>query len=353
MKKIIASVLLVCFLFVLTSCGNTDEAAIEADASAFYENVVFDKLETFTEITELELNSTIEDKNYETTFCYIDFEDPTSKITDYKNHLVEAGFKMTSGVNDKDIAFELNGHKLKISTQKGESGTSINITMPCDEATIAKRNESAYNELVKAIDEKNYKSAYEITNKFSSDDIQGYKDVQARRIFAMAMDAYKMQTYGRAIEYFNSYLEKQPEDNLGAKAYIQECNNKIQKFNGTYSGKSYSGLVSYYMIIKDGAVGFEFDNAKLNIPNSYKIGDPIYYMYDLRVNEYDDGTVSLDICDRYFAFDNIEYRYNLTLLDNGNILVNDFAWDMLKGYYNDTSAFAGEYKRVADAAPKK
>lgn len=345
MKRMIAAIMLFCVSVAFASCGN------EKDSSVKYENVVFDSLKTFTEISEVPLNNTIEQNTYETTFCYVAFENANQKINAYKSYLLESGYKMISEIDDDEIVFEANEKKITISFESGESGTNINITIPCDEATNIARRDAKYNELLAAAEEKDFSKVYEITELFSSEEIKGYKEVSAYRVFSLAIKAYKSKVYGEAAECFNDYLEKQPEDKLGAKEYIQECNNILSRYNGTYSGKSFNGLLLYYMFIKDGKVGFESSYADLGLDLGYQHGDSVYYLYDLKVEEYD-GTVLLKVAD--YSFGDIEYKYDLCMLDNGNILVNKFGWDVLKGYYNDTSPFAGEYKRVTkDAPPEK
>lgn len=336
-RKIIAIILAVCSLCSFASCGN--------DKGSVYENVVFDNLKTFTEVTDIVLNSTIEENTYETTFCYVSFEDVNQKINDYKTYLLESGFTMVSDLDDEDIIFEKDEKRIKITSENEESGTTVNITMPCDEATNEIRREAKYEELLKVVEEEDWDDAYDITHLFSDDEIQNYKDVRAYRIFSLAMEAYKKKVFGEAKTIFENYLEVQPEDKLGAKAYIQECDNKLSKYNGTYSGKSYSGLLNYYMFIKDGRVAFEFNN------DGYKLGEPLYYNEDLHVNEVDENTVLLKVVDYTSYNGELEFEKTLVQLDNGGMLVYDFAWDILKGKM-DTSVFAGEYTKISNDTPE-
>ena len=169
-------------------------------------------------------------------------------------------------------------------------------------------------------------------------------------MFSYAMDSFKKNVFGVAKTSFKNYLDFQPEDKLGAKAYIKECNDKIKRFNGTYKGKSYSGLLDYYMFIKDGMVAFENDYSKLGIANGYKLGDPVYYMEQLQIEDIDENTTLLDTVN-YTSYNNeCELEKNLVLMDNGKILVYDIKWDILKGVI-DTSPFAGEYKKISNDTP--
>lgn len=345
-RKILAILLVVCSLCMLASCGN--------DGSSVYENVAFEKLKTFTKVTGIVLNSTTEENTHETTFSYVAFEDVEEKINDYKTYLLKSGFTMTSDLGDKDIVFESDEKKIKISCEETDAGTSINITMPCDEATNELRREAKYEELLAAADEaadtEYWSKVYDITSEFSSDEIQSYKDVKAYRRFSAAMAAYKKCVLGVAKSLFEDYLEAQPEDKLGAKAYIKKCNNKLSKYNGTYKGKDFRGLLDYYMFIKDGRVAFEYDNSKLNISNGYKLGDPVYYLEELRVEDIGNGTMLLDVVE-YTPYDNkMEFENNLVQLKNGGLLVYDSKWDILQGRV-DTSPYAGEYKKVSNDAP--
>lgn len=336
-RKIIAIVLAVCSLCSFASCG--------VDKGEIYENIAFDNLKTFTEVTDIVLNSTIEENTHETTFCYVSFEDVEEKINDYKTYLLESGFTMVSDLDDEDIVFEKDEKRIKITSENEEEGTTVNITMPCDDATNKLRREAKYEELLKIAKEEDWNDVYDITSQFSSDEIQNYKDVQAYRLFSLAMDPYKKNIFSVARKWFEEYLEKQPEDKLGAKAYIQECDNKLSKYNGTYSGKSYSGLLNYYMFIKDGRVAFEFNN------DGYKLGEPLYYNEELQVSEVDENTVLLKVVD-YSSYDSkVDYRKTLVQLDNGGMLVYDFKWDILKGKM-DTSVFAGKYTKISNDTPE-
>ncbi len=351
-KKVIVAVLIFCVSFAFVSCGTNGDKneTTEKAESVVYENVVFDDLKTFTEITGVELNSVIEEITYRTTFCYVVFEDVDQKINDYKTYLSEAGFKMTSDLDDESVTFELNEKEIYIYTESGKSGSEVEISIPCDEETNALRKEQKYKELIKAAEEKDFNKVFDITGQYSSEEIKEYKDVYAYRLFSIAMKAYDLKVYGEAAEYFTSYLEEQPEDKLGAKAYLQECNDKISKYNGMYSGKSFNGLVNYYMFIKDGKVGFDF-NHKAHALIGYNPADAVYYLHELRVNEYDNGLVSLTVGD--YSFGDIKYKYDLTLLEDGSIIVNEFGWNPAMGYYNDNSTFAGKYERIADPPPAK
>lgn len=341
-RKIIAVLLVVCSLCLLTSCGN--------GGSSVYENVAFDKLKTFTKVTGIVLNSTTEENTHETTFGYVAFEDVEEKINDYKTYLLKSGFTMTSDLDDEDIVFESDEKTIKISFEETDAGTSINITMPCDEETNKIRCEAKYEELLLAAEEENWYKVDSIISQFSGDEKNNFKDVKAYMMFSDAWHPYHKAVYGTAKYLFEDYLGFQPEDKLGAKAYIKECNDKIKRFNGTYKGKSYSGLLDYYMFIKDGMVAFENDYSKLGIANGYKLGDPVYYMEQLQIEDIDENMTILDTVD-YTSYNNeCKLKKNLVLKDNGNILVYDIKWDILKGVM-DTSPFAGEYKKISNDTP--
>lgn len=336
-RKIVAILLVVCSLCLLVSCGN--------DGSSVYENVAFEKLKTFTKVTGIVLNSTTEKNTHETTFGYVAFEDVEEKINDYKTYLLKSGFTMTSDLDDEDIVFESDEKTITISFEETDAGTSIDITMPCDEETNKIRCEAKYEELLVASEEKKWSLVYDITSEFSSDEIQNFKDVKAYRIFSAAMAAYKKSVLGVAKSLFEDYLEVQPEDKLGAKAYIKECNDKLNKYNGTYSGKSFTGLLNYYMFIKDGRVAFEYNDSDV-----YKFGEPMYFFDELRIEELGENMVSLWVVD-YTSYDNsMEIKNRLVQLKNGGLLVNDFKWDILQGRV-DTSPFAGEYKKISNDTP--
>ena len=336
-RKIVAILLVVCSLCLLASCGN--------DGSSVYENVAFEKLKTFTKVTGIVLNSTTEENTHETTFGYVAFEDVEEKINDYKTYLLKSGFTMTSDLDDEDIVFESDEKTITISFEETDAGTSIDITMPCDEETNKIRCEAKYEELLVASEEKKWSLVYDITSEFSSDEIQNFKDVRAYRMFSAAMAAYKKSVLGVAKSLFEDYLEVQPEDKLGAKAYIKECNDKLNKYNGTYSGKSFTGLLNYYMFIKDGRVAFEYNDSDV-----YKLGEPMYYFDELRIEELGENMVSLWVVD-YTSYDNsMEIKNRLVQLKNGGLLVNDFKWDILQGRV-DTSPFAGEYKKISNDTP--
>ena len=336
-RKILAILLVVCSLCLLASCGN--------DGSSVYENVAFEKLKTFTKITGIVLNSTTEENTHETTFGYVAFEDVEKKINDYKTYLLQSGFTMTSDLEDKDIVFESDEKTIKISFEETNAGTSINITMPCDEATNELRREAKYEELLLAAEEEKWDVVYDITEQFSSDEIQNFKELKAYRMFSYAMDSFKKNVFGVAKTSFKNYLDFQPEDKLGAEAYIKECNDKLNKYNGTYSGKSFTGLLNYYMFIKDGRVAFEYNDSDI-----YKPGKPLYYNDELQVNKIDENTVTLKVVDYTSVDSKIEYEKNLVQLNNGGMLVYDFEWDILKGVM-DTSPFAGEYKKISNDTP--
>ncbi len=336
-RKIVAILLVVCSLCLLASCGN--------DSSSVYENVAFDKLKTFTKVTGIVLNSTAEKNTHETIFSYVTFEEVDEKINDYKTYLLESGFTMTSDLDDKDIVFESEEKTIEISFEKTDAGTSIDITMPCDEETNKIRCEAKYEELLVAVDEENWDVVYDITEQFSSDEIQNFKELKAYRMFSYAMDSFTKNVFGVAKTSFKNYLEFQPEDKLGAKAYIKECNDKLSKYNGTYSGKSFTGLLNYYMFIKDGRVAFEFNDSDV-----YKLGKPLYYNDELQVNEVDKNTVTLKVVNYTSVDSKIDYEKNLVQLDNGGMLVYDFKWDILQGRM-DTSIYAGEYKKISNDTP--
>lgn len=336
-RKIIAVLLVVCSLCLLTSCGN--------GGSSVYENVAFDKLKTFTKVTGIVLNSTTEENTHETTFSYVAFEDVEEKINDYKTYLLKSGFTMTSELDDEDVVFESDEKTIKIFFEETDAGTSINITMPCDEETNKIRCEAKYEELLLAAEEEKWDDVYDITEQFSSDEIQNFKELKAYRMFSYAMDSFNRNVFGVAKTSFKNYLEFQPGDKLGAKAYIKECNNKLSKYNGTYSGKSFTGLLNYYMFIKDGRVAFEYNDSDV-----YEPGKPLYYTDELQVNEVDENTVILRVVDYTSVESKIEYEKNLVQLNNDGMLVYDFKWDILKGVM-DTSPFAGEYKKISNDTP--
>lgn len=354
MKRFVAVLSLISVLLVFTSCGNNEEkdsaetTSSVAAVEGVYENVAFANLKTFTEITGIALNNTIEDNTDTTTFCYVVFEDAQQKITDYKTYLSDSGYKMTSSVDSEKIVFESEGKEIVITYENGSSGTNISITIPCDEKTNNVRKEKVYNEILAAAEKKDFKEVFKITDRFSSDEISSYKDVKAYRLFSIAMEAYDDKIYGTAHEYFTEYLEEDTADKLGAANYIKECDGKLKKYNGTYAGTSYNGLIPYLMYIKDGKVALEMNTDKLMGSGNASKPDSVYYLNDLKIEEVD-GTVLLDIVT--YMSGNVEYKYDLTLLDNGNILVNDFAWDVLKGYQNDPATFAGEYKKISSETP--
>lgn len=335
-RKIIAIVLAICTLCSFASCGN--------DKGEVYENVAFDSLKTFTEVTGIVLNSTVEENTYETTFNYVSFEAVEEKINDYKTYLFEYGFTMISDLDDEDIVFEMDEKRIQISFESADAGTSIDIKMPCDEATNDARKEATYEKLLLAVGEEEWDDVYDITTQFSDDELQNFKDVRAYRMFAISMRAYKKNVFGEAKTLFENYLEFQPEDKLGAKAYIKECNDKLSKYNGTYVGKSFTGLVEYYMFIKDGRVDFDFKDGNKKV-------ESVYYLEDLMVSEVVENTVMLKVVDYTSYNDKVEYEKTLVQLDNGGILVYDFKWDILQGKM-DTSTFAGEYKKISDDAPE-
>ena len=338
-RKIVAILLVVCSLCLLASCGN--------DSASVYENVAFEKLKTFTKVTGIVLNSTAEKNTYETIFSYVTFEDADEKINDYKTYLLKSGFTMKSDLDDKDIVFESDEKTITISFEETDAGTSIDITMPCDEETNKIRCEAKYEELLAVAEEEKWSKVYDITSKFSSDEIQNFKDVKAYRIFSAAMAAHKKSVLGVAKSLFEDYLEVQPEDKLGAKAYIKECNKKLSKYNGTYAGKDFRGLLNYYMFIKDGRVAFEIDS---DVPNAYKLGEPVYYFDELRIEEIADNVESLWIVDYDSYDDEMTYKHNLVQFKNDGFLVNDFKWNVLSGVI-DTSAYAGEYKKISNDTP--
>lgn len=335
-RKIIAIILAVCSLCLLTSCGN--------DKGEVYENIAFDSLKTFTEITGIVLNSTVEENTHETTFNYVSFEDVEEKINDYKTYLLEYGFTMKSDLDDKDIVFEMDEKRIEISFESADAGTSIDIKMPCDEATNEARKEAKYEELILAAGEEDWVDVYEITTQFSNDELQNFKDVRAYKMFAISMKAYKKNVFGEAKTLFEDYLEFQPEDKLGAKAYIKECNDKISKYDGTYVGKSFTGLLSYYMFIKDGRVEFDIKHGDKKV-------ESVYYMKELMVSEVVENTVMLKVVDYTSYNDEVKYEKTLVQLDNGGLLVYDFKWDILQGKM-DTSTFAGEYKKISNDTPE-
>ena len=336
-RKIVAILLVVCSLCLLASCGN--------DSTSVYENVAFDKLKTFTKVTGIVLNSTAEKNTHETIFSYVAFEEVDEKINDYKTYLLKSGFTMKSDLDDKDIVFESDEKTITISFEETDAGTSIDITMPCDEETNKIRCEAKYKELLAAAEEEKWSLVYDITSKFSGDEIENFKDVKAYRMFSNAMDPYDKEVFGAAKSLFEDYLEHQPDDKLGAKAYIKKCNNQLSKYNGTYKGKSYSGLVGYYMFVKDGRVAFEFESTYND-----KSSEPIYYFDELRIEEIGENATSLWVVN-YTAYDNkLDYKNKLVQLKNGNLLVNDYKWDILKGVM-DTSPYAGEYKKISNDAP--
>lgn len=348
MKKIIPFIALVSILsFVFSACSKeTKEPLTNNSNNATYENVIFDNLKTFTEVTGATLNSTNEDKTNETTFCYVVFENAEQKITDYKTYLLESGYAITSALDAETIVFNSDEKEIRITSENGDAGTSISITIPCDEATNNARKDKVYQEMLAAVEKKDFKEVLNITDRFSSDEIKNYKDVYAYRLFSIAMRAYNVDIYGEASEYFKKYCEQDKTDKLDAKSYIKKCDSILSKYNGTYSGKSFNGYVPYSMFIKDGRVALEFNNAEL-LGNSYK-KDSVYYLYDLRIQE-TDGKILLYIVD--YTLGDIDYKHKLTQLDSGAILVNDNSWDMLKGYHNDTSSFAGEYKKTSSNTP--
>ena len=338
-RKIIAILLVVCCLCMLVSCGD--------DSTSSYEDVAFEKLKTFTKVTDIVLNSTTEKNTHETIFSYVAFEEVDEKINDYKTYLLKSGFTMKSDLDDEDIVFELDEKTITISFEETDAGTSIDITMPCDEETNNIRCEAKYEELLATAEEEKWSLVYDITSKFSSDEIKNFKDVRAYRLFSAAIAPYKKDILGVAKSMFEDYLEVQPEDKLGAKAYIKECNKKLSKYNGTYAGKDFRGLLNYYMFIKDGRVAFEIDS---DVPNAYKLGEPVYYFDELRIEEISDNVESLWIVDYDSYDDEMTYKHDLVQLKNGNLLVNDFKWDILSGVI-DTSSYAGEYKKISDDTP--
>ena len=347
MKKIILMFALISVLsLTFVACGKkADEQSAQNKTNAVYENIVFDNLRTFSDVTSATLNSTIEDKTYETTFSYVVLKNADKKITEYKEYLLESGFKLTSSSDSKTIVFEFGEKSLRIDTEYGESDTRVNITIPCNKATNDTRKEKVYNEMLTAAEAKDFSKVFDITKRFSNEEIKNFKDVSAYRSFSLAMKAYDDRIYGEAREYFIEYTEKDTSDKLGGKAYLQECNNKLSKYNGTYSGKSFDGYVPYLMYVKDGKVGIEINTSEIL---GDKLPEAVYYSDYLRINEYNGHTLLYIV---HYWSGEITNKYQLTVLDSGEIILNDNAWDMAKGYQNDTSTFAGIYKKTSTNTP--
>lgn len=356
MKKIIlifALIVVVLSAFVACSKGTKNKEATETSEttvtesknSDVYENVAFDDLKTFTAVTGVSLNSTVEEKTYETTYDYVVLTDVDEKIVEYKEYLLEFGLKLTSSGDAETTTFELDDKELRIDIEENESDTRINITISCDEETNNTRKEKTYSEMVAAANEKDFDEVYDISDRFSSNEISEFKDVYAYRLFSLAMEAYDDKIYGEAREYFIKYCEEDTTDKLGGNAYLEECNNILSKYNGTYSGKSFNGYLSYFIYIKDGKVGMEFDNRELL---GTEPSETIYYLEYLRIDEYK-GQELVYIVD--YTLGKITYNFKLTMLDSGEIIVNDNAWDVIKGYQNDTTTFAGTYKKTSSETP--
>ena len=71
----------------------------------------------------------------------------------------------------------------------------------------------------------------------------------------------------------------------------------------------------------------------------------------MHVNEVDENTVLLKVVDYTSYNGELEFEKTLVQLDNGGMLVYDFAWDILKGTI-DTSTFAGEYTKISNDTPE-
>ncbi|MBE6783689.1 MAG: hypothetical protein E7536_06720 [Ruminococcaceae bacterium] len=355
MKKIISIFLLIAALLLTfvacskdaddTKATETAETTTENKNGDVYENIAFDNLKTFTTVTGVTLNSTVEEKTYETTYGYVVLTDADENITEYKEYLLEFGLKLTSSGDAETTTFELDDKELRIDVEENESDIRINITIPCDEETNNTRKEKTYSEMVAAAEEEKFDEVYDITDQFSSDEIQNFKDVQAYRLFSLAMEAYDDKIYGEAREYFIKYCEEDTTDKLGGNAYLEECNNILSKYNGTYSGKSFNGYLSYFIYIKDGKVGMEFDNQELL---GTEPSETIYYLDYLRIEEID-GYTLLHVVG--YTSGKIDYKYDLVPTEDGSIIVNDHAWTKPAEYYNDDAVFAGIYEKTSSETP--
>ncbi len=343
MKKLVSAIVLLCILFSLASCGgNNDKTATTQPQQNVYESIVFESIKTFTEVAGVPLNKAVAEKTYETTFEYIVFEDATGKIASYKTYLSEAGFTMTSDVSDKKTVFELNGNAITIEDEAGNNGTIIKITIPCDEATRNERNESFYNELTAAVENKNYKKAYEIVERYDGEDAKTYKDVFAYRQFSIAMINFEKYIYSDARRFFLLYLERDPEDKLGAAEYITECENKTKKYAGTYKSNGFigGGYLTFYMYINEYG-GVTMDTSP------YEDGDKIFYGESLRIQEYDNGHVDIAIV--YATLVDFEYKFDF--IESGDeIIIHDINYDVTS-LQVDKTPFAGVYTKISNEFP--
>lgn len=353
MKKTIAFVLSMILLIISAGCSdaqNNDKKSDDNQSSTentiavddtVYSGVVFTALKTFDEITGATLNETDESKTSVTVFKYVFFENALQTITDYKNYLLEYGFKMTSDINDENNTFEFDGKELSLTSENGNSGSTISITIPCDEKTNSQRKEKLFNELDTAFNNKEYKKVLQIAEMFTSDEQKNYNNIKNYMQYSFGVILFNNGIYGDALKFF-----EYSKDKFNADDYITQIHEKVDKFNGIY--KTGTNVV-YYMIIKDGRVSFQF-GPSFGTPGQYEIGAPVTYSYSLWVHNDVNGKDIFDIVDtNSFDLDYIRsIEYSVTTLDNGDYSVLKWKADIMEEVFGKTEVYEGVYTKISD-----
>ncbi len=321
MKKVICIILSIVFVLSLSACGQKN--------SNYYSETVFEELKTFTDISKTEPTATDKTFAAKTTYEYLltETEKADEIITEYKNYLTGYGFSTVSDT-EEEVKYISENKELVFSSTVTENGVQVNITLPCDEATINSRNDAIYLELETAFNNKDIEKITDLSNKLSGE----YKNSKYYTDLARGMEYYESGLWAKAYALLSTYTDI-PE----AKA----CADEIASYNGVYKCTSKPGAI-LYILIRDGKVGKEI--ASKYDSSLYNYMDPVYYNDDLINRILPSGERQLMIGTHYSDHD--VYSYAFLETSNGNFFA-------IRYETNKYDTFNGEYVKISETPPEK
>lgn len=330
---VIAIVIIIAVIIVISKKGNSI-------SNSYYQNSVFAKLKTFTEITGTK-EKEIEEEAITVTYNY-QFQDTSTNLKHtYENYLLnDYGFKVNQDKStDSTTVFEYNNKTLVTTTETEAGFTTYKIKIPLVEKVANENIKKNYNKALELVNNKQYIEARKI---FALEGVRDYEDSQAYIYYCNAMFAYEYKQYGDAIERFSKC-----ENILNAKELENELLTIVSKYNGTYYYKhpQYESL-SYYMFIKNGKVDFESVTA-------YKSNNEYLYSYSLcadilHIANEGEGFIltNYNIAGEEPKKDNCKYLFAELPKPENSILISSQGNSAIKAY-------SGVYEKISNDTPKE
>ncbi len=354
MKKFISIILVTVLLCTFAACGkkgsveksseteSTTEQTTVLDPTVYSETNL-EGVKTFTEKMGYEVASVDKNSFNSTAYTYVVGDKSDEVAYQYQEYIRSLGF-----VLEANNLFVLeNKGSIRVETKDAENGRNVVITVSCDDKTSEARKKTAYSEVEKAFNNKEYKAVLEMLGKFDAD----YKDVRYFENYSVGMIAKEAGLLGSAYAHFAAC-----KDSVDESSYMKE----IEKYNGTYNYKDSNGT-DHYVFIKNGKVSVEMDvhytegdmkflgiDRNNYIDLHYFYPDPVFTMlYELVVTGNEDETQKITI--EFSSVTNVgevKRDVKFTFIDNKNGTYT------FTGVNDDTKYVNGVYTKISDRIPE-